>query len=334
MTETLVADLGIPQALRWHDGALWFSDIAAGTVHRWDTSTGAHKVADIPGAGGLGWLPDGRMLIVSAVENSVYRQEHDGSLRVHADLRDVAGGALNDMITDARGRAYVGNYGFDYEARTRDRAHSFLYRPPGPPPTPIACLAPDGTLIGLSAPLVFPNGCTFIDERTLVVAETLAFRLTSFTVTSDGLLVDPRPWASTISPRLWRAVISGGPVGALTRRLSALLERPRFSALARSPIAPDDIAANADGTLWVADSLRGECVRIGPGGQLLERVTTSAHTLSCALGGEDGRTLFVATVPTLDPVQSAQTRGGRIERCRLSPEKEGTAMTTPGEWSA
>jgi sugar lactone lactonase YvrE len=334
MTETLVAGIGIPQALRWHDGALWFSDIAAGTVHRWDSSTGARKVADVPGAGGLGWLPDGRLLIVSAVENRVYRQENDGSLRVHADLRDVAGGALNDMITDARGRAYVGNYGFDYEARTRDRPHSFLYRPPGPPPTPIACLAPDGTLIGLSAPLVFPNGCAFVGERTLVVAETLAFRLTSFTVAPDGLLVDPRPWASLISPRLWRAVTGRGLLGALTRRLSALLERPRFSALSRSPIAPDDITANADGTLWVADSLRGECVRIDAGGKPLERVTTSAHTLSCVLGGEDGRTLFVATVPTLDPSRSAEIRGGRIESHRLSPEKEGTEMTTPGEWPA
>jgi NAD(P)-dependent dehydrogenase (short-subunit alcohol dehydrogenase family)/sugar lactone lactonase YvrE len=300
-TQTIVDGIGVPQALRWHGGALWFSDIAAGTVHRWDGSGLARTVSDVAGAGGLGWLPDGRMLVVSTEDQCVYRQKQDHSLRVHADLSDVAGGALNDLIVDEDGRAYVGNYGFDYEERTRDRAHSFLYRPPGPTPTPIACLAPDGALIGLSAPPEFPNGCTFVDRRTLVVAETLAFRLTAFTVSGDDLLVDPRPSASLISPRLWKAVTSGSPVGTVTRRISALLEHPRISALSRSPIAPDDLATAGDGTILVADSLHGQCVRIGRSGAVLERVDTSAHTLSCALGGEDGRTLFVATVPTLDP---------------------------------
>jgi sugar lactone lactonase YvrE len=340
VTSTVLNGIGIPQALRWHEDALWFSDIAAGTVHRWDGSGAVAKVADVPGAGGLGWLPDGRLLVVSARDQCVYRQEPDGSLSVHTDLSAVAGGALNDMITDEQGRAYVGNYGFDYEERTRDHPHAQLFRPPGPAPTPIACLAADGSLAGLSDPVVFPNGCTFLDGgRTLLVAETLAFRLTAFTVSPEGLLVDRRTWASLIPPWLWRALTAPGLKGTVVRRIAALLEHPRVTALSRKPalIAPDDLAASPDGTVWVANSLGGECLRMGPGAEVLERVVTSQHTLGCVLGGADGHTLFVATVSTLDPELSATVRGGRIETFRL-PEipttERGTAMRTSSERSS
>lgn len=329
----VVADrIGLPQALRCWDGALYFSDSVLGTVHRWNGSGPPVTVARIPGAGGLGRLPDGQLLVVSTTDQHVYRCEPNGTVAVHADLSAVAGGPLNDLITDEQGRAYVGDYGFDYERRTRERPHSFLYRPPGPPPTRIACLAPDGTLLGRSAPVLFPNGCAFTDDgRTLIVAETLAFRLTAFTVADDGTLVDRRLWGSLVSPTLWRAVTRAGLIGELARRASALLDQRWIASRSRSPIAPDDLALDPSGSMWVANSLRGECVLIGHGGNVEARIPTGGHALSCVLS-EDGRTLYVATVPTLDPARSARVPRGRIERHHLPARREGvTAMRNTKE---
>jgi sugar lactone lactonase YvrE len=290
-------------------------------VYRWTASAGLGQVARLEGAGGLGRLPDGRLLVLSGHDNRVYRREPDGELVVHADLSAIAPGQLNDMITDSRGRAYVGNYGFDYEARTRDAAHSALYAPPGVPQTAVICLEVDGSVLSLTDPLTFPNGCCFLDAgHTFVVAETLAFRLTAFTVLPDGRLSGPRPWASLIQPWLWRALNAPGVVGTMTRRVSAFMDRPRIAQRSGWPIAPDDIADAGDGTIWVANALRGESVRIGESGTVLERVRTSQHTLSCVVGGRDKTSLFVATVPTLDAEESGRLNGGRIECLQLTEE--------------
>jgi sugar lactone lactonase YvrE len=311
---------GVPESLRWHEGALWFSDLAHGTVHRWDGTGRAETIIKVPGrAGGLGWLPDGRMLVASMDEGRVYRLEPDGELVEHADLRHLVGGPVNDMLVDPQGRAYVGNFGFDYHGFAREHPNSMLYAPPGPPKTPIACLAPDGTLLGLTQPVFFPNGCLLTaDGKTMIAAETLAMRLTAFPTRPDGTLGSPRPWAPLISPLLWRLVNHPGLPGRITRKVSALLDRPDIAKRSASPIAPDGIAWDTDGkTVWVANALRGECVRVAEGGRVLDRVTTSQNTLSCLVAGEDGRTLFAATVPTDDPVRAAEINGGRIETFRL-----------------
>jgi len=312
--------LGVPESLRWHEDALWFSDLAHGTVHRWDGSGEAKTIAEVPGrAGGLGWLPDGRMLVVSMDGGCVYRLERDGRLVEHADLRHLAGGPVNDMLVDPKGRAYVGNFGFDYHAFVREHPNSMLYAPPGPPTTPIACLAPDGELIGLTQPTLFPNGCLLTpDGTTLVAAETLGMRLTAFPVRPDGTLGSPRPWATLVSPLLWRMVNHPGLPGRITRRVSAVLDHPAIARRSSSPIAPDGIAWHSDGeSIWIANALRGECVRVGEGGRVLDRVATSQNTLSCLVAGADGRTLFAATVPTDDPVRAGELNGGRIEMFRL-----------------
>lgn len=316
---TALAGLGVPESLRWHDGALWFSDLARGTVHRWDGTGAAETVADIPGrAGGLGWLPDGRLLAVSMDGRCVYRLEPDGSLVEHADLRGIAGGPVNDMLVDDTGRAYVGNFGFDYHAFARQHPNSALYEPPGPPRTPIACFAPDGTLLGLSEQLLFPNGRVITADGTFIVAETLGMRVTALTIGSDGVLTAPRMWAPLISPLLWRLVNHPGLPGTMTRRISALLDRPAIARRSRSPIAPDGIALDPDAvTIWVANALRGECVRVARGGKILCRVRTSQRTLSCVVGGTEGRTLFAATVATDDPEIAGKLSSGRIETAGL-----------------
>jgi sugar lactone lactonase YvrE len=306
---------GVPESLRWHENALWFCDLAHGTVHRWDVSGPVETVLSVPGrAGGLGWLPDGRMLVVSMDDRCVYRREQDGSLVQHADLRAIAGGPVNDMLVDGAGRAYVGNFGFDYHGFIREQPNSMLYAPPGPPGARVACLAADGSIIGLTEPLLFPNGAVLRGEQ-FVIAETLGMRLTAFTIRADGTLTDRRPWAPLISSLLWRAVTHPGLVGRITRRVSALLDHPAIASRSSSPIAPDGIAEGPDGSVWVANALRGECVRVAEGGRVLDRVPTSQHTLSCLQVG--GR-LFAGTVPNDDPTRAAELNGGRIEVYELS----------------
>ncbi|MFC4464234.1 SMP-30/gluconolactonase/LRE family protein [Streptomyces xiangluensis] len=318
--EVALSGLGVPESLRWHEGALWFSDLAHGTVHRWNGSGEPETVLEVSGrAGGLGWLPDGRLLVVSMDEGRVYRREPDGALVEHADLRPIVGGPVNDMLVDPQGRAYVGNFGFDYHAFSREHPNSMLYAPPGPPRTPIACLAPDGSLLALTEPLLFPNGTLLTaDGAALVVAETLAMRLTALPRTPDGIPGKPQPWAPLISPLLWRLVNHPGLTGRITRKISALLDHPAIAKRSASPIAPDGIAWDTDGeSIWVANALRGECVRVAPGGRVLDRVATSQNTLSCLVAGHDGRTLFAATVATDDPVRAAELNRGRIEMVRL-----------------
>jgi len=103
------------EAPRWHDGRLWFSDFYAGQVMsaREDGSDLRLEAAVAQQPSGLGWLPDGRLLVVSMRDQKILRREADGSLRVHADLSGLASGHLNDMVVDADGRAFVGCFGFD-----------------------------------------------------------------------------------------------------------------------------------------------------------------------------------------------------------------------------
>jgi sugar lactone lactonase YvrE len=312
----------VPESLRWHDGALWFSDLVrGGCVHRAAPGRDPERIVEVPGRpGGLGWLPDGRLLVVSMDHRCVYRLEPDGTLVRHAVLGEIAGGDANDMVVDTAGRAYVGNFGFDYHAAVKRRPAAMLYAPPGPPRARVAAFAPDGALIGTTEPLSFPNGAVLLDEgRTVVIAETMAMRLTAFTVDDDGSLVDPRPWAPLIAQRLWRALNDGGLRGRLTRRLSALTDRPWIANRSSSPIAPDGIGVHFDGsTIWVANALRGQCVRVAKGGEILDRVRTTQLALSCVIGGDDGRTLYAATTPTLDPEDARVARRGRIEMVRLA----------------
>ena len=312
----------MPESLRWHDGALWFCDLVrGGWVYRAAPGRDPERIVEVPGrAGGLGWLPDGRMLVVSMDHRCVYRLEPGGTLERHAELGEIAGGDGNDMVVDTAGRAYVGNFGFDYHAAVKTRPAAMLYEPPGPPCAAVAAFAPDGSLIGVTEPLHFPNGAVVLDEgRTVVIAETMAMRLTAFTVADDGSLTDPHVWAPLIAKPLWRALNAGGLPGRVTRRLSALTDRPWIAKRSRSPIAPDGIGVHFDGrTIWVANALRGECVRVAEGGEIIDRVRTTQLTLSCVIGGDDGRTLYAATAPMLNPEDARTARRGRIEAVQLS----------------
>jgi sugar lactone lactonase YvrE len=171
---------------RWHDGRLWFSDWGAGRVYSLapdGTPTVEAEVASFPMC--IDFLPDGRLLVVSAADQRLLRREPDGSLVTHADLAAVSPKPWNDIVVDGRGNVYVNNIGFDF---------------PGGEVGPglVAMVTPDGQVSEVAGGLAFPNGMAVTaDSSELIVAESYGEQLTAFAIAPDGTLTDRRVWAST-----------------------------------------------------------------------------------------------------------------------------------------
>lgn len=165
-----IEGLGFPEALRWRDGALWFSDMLRGRVVRWlpgsdpetmlSTSDGGPTVP-----GGLGWLPDGALLVVDCDGRRVVKVD-GGALSIHADLGSFFSHSANDMHVDPDGVAWVGSYGFDPDADA-------------PRPSRLVRVEVDGSAQPWGDELVFPNGCERRADGPLVIAETFADRIST-----------------------------------------------------------------------------------------------------------------------------------------------------------
>jgi len=169
---------------RWHDGRLYFSDMHARTVNAVGMDGRAEVVAEVPAwPSGLGWLPDGRMLVVSMTDRKLLRLERDG-LKLHADLSALASYHCNDMVVDGRGRAYVGNFGYDI---IRDAPRK---------PAELILAEANGAARVVARDLEFPNGTVITpDGATLIVGESMGRRLTAFDISPDGSLTNRRAWA-------------------------------------------------------------------------------------------------------------------------------------------
>jgi sugar lactone lactonase YvrE len=180
----LMTGLSFGESPRWHEDRLWLSDMGAGRVITVDLDGNSELVASIPGMPmGLGWLPDGRMLIVSSMDGRLLCREPDGSLVTHAELTGLTKYPWSDMVVDPRGNAYIGNIGFDF--------------PDGEVTTGIiAVITPDGEARQVADGISFANGMAVTpDNSTLIIAESYAARLTAFDITPDGDLTNRRVWA-------------------------------------------------------------------------------------------------------------------------------------------
>ena len=271
----LAEGLHFGEAPRWREGRLWFSDFYDHAVKTVDLVGRVEVAVEVPGQpSGLGWLPDGSLLVVSMLDRRVLRLVDD-QLVVHADLSEVATFHCNDMVVDAMGRAYVGNFGFDLHAEVARRGFRSMVL--DHPLADLALVHPDGQIRIAARGIDFPNGCVVTpDGTTLIMAETLGQRLTAFRIGADGTLSDRRVFA----------------------------ELPRRS--------PDGICLDADGAIWVADAMRNECVCVADGGEVLDVVFTDELCFACALGGPDGRTLFMLTAPAPQVEVASRARDGRI----------------------
>jgi sugar lactone lactonase YvrE len=186
-TETVLGGLAFPEGPRWHDGRLWFSDMHVGEVVAMRPDGARETVLKLSDThvSGLGWLPDGRLLVVAMQKQALLRREADGSVVTHADLSGIATGLCNDMVVDATGRAYVGNFGFELHVAS-----------PQMRPAKLALAHPDGRVEVAAEEMMFPNGTVITpDGRTLIVGESFARRLSAFDIGEDGRLSNRRVWA-------------------------------------------------------------------------------------------------------------------------------------------
>ncbi|MFI4976173.1 MAG: SMP-30/gluconolactonase/LRE family protein [Caulobacterales bacterium] len=182
--QILLGGLAFPEGPRWRDGELYFSDMHGHEVVAMKPDGSRRTVYRHAGAvSGLGWLPDGRMLVVSMGDRRLIRLEADGRAVEHADLSSIAAHNANDMVVDAKGRAYVGNFGFEFPGGQPKAAR-------------LARADPDGSVHGAADEMMFANGSVITpDGSTLIVGESFAGRLTAFDVADDGSLSNRRVWA-------------------------------------------------------------------------------------------------------------------------------------------
>ncbi len=285
-TGEVLLEIGFGEGLRWHDGELWFSDFLSRRVISLDSDWKPHTRAYIPGQpSGLGWAPDGTLLVVSMIERRLLRVSQGRPSPV-ADLGGVVVGPANDLYVDESGRAYVSSPGYEVAyseplAGPAQRAHAQGQVSPG-------ALALVDTSTGQVRPtgdgLISPNGMVATTEGTLVVAESLANRLSEWDIGPDGQLSNMRTFAE--------------------------LE-----------IMPDGLAIDANNNVWTSLPHASKFVCVARGGHILDEIPTPGRlAVACALGGADGQFLFGATTRDVE-VWGTGEGSGAIEMWHLEGAK-------------
>ncbi len=248
---------------RWHEGAWWVSDFYRHRVIR-VTPDGTESLVVTVDAqpSGLGWLPDGSLVISSMTDQKILRFA-GGELSVLADISEHCGGWVNDLIVDVSGHIYAGNFGFDFMN--------------GAPPAPanLVRVDPDGSSCVAAEGFDFPNGCVILqDDTTLLVGETMGRRYTAFTIAPDGTLTDRRVWAQFGST-------SGDDATVWPDGCTLDAEGHVWCADARGGRV---VRISPEGT--IVDRVA---------------MPTGLGVFACALGGEDGRTLLMCCAPDSSP---------------------------------
>ena len=277
--EPFVSGLFFGECPRWHDDRLWYSDFFDHAV--FSVSPDGERRVEVSFDGepaGLGWLPDGRLLINSRLDRAVMRREPDGTIVRHGDLTPWATWHANDMVVASNGQAYAGNFGFDL-----DGLYDGTVQPTTISSTSLVRVDPDGTSCEAATDIAFPNGTVITEDgATLIIAESFGGRLSAFDRGEDGTLTNRREWA------------------------------------ALPGIAPDGICLCADGSIWVSNALAPECVRVAEGGEVLGRVVTSMNCYACMLGDDDRRTLYMITAVDSAAAKARAARNGAIEKARTA----------------
>lgn len=252
--QVLLDGYAFVESARWHDGRFWFAHWSVGEIVAVDAAGRPEVVA--PGRAAMGWSFDwlpDGRMLITG--ETLLRREPDGRVVQHADLAPVAGHSWNEIAVSAGGNVYVNGADFDFLGGA------------APKPGIIALAAADGSVRQVADGIEFPNGMLITpDDSTLIVAESFAGRLTAFDIEADGSLSHRRVWAEGV--------------------------------------APDGICMDAEGAIWTgaadirmmtgrADLPGGAAVRVREGGEIVDRIEFDRPGFSLALGGPEGRTLYV-----------------------------------------
>lgn len=286
LPEIVVDGLSLPECPRWHNGALYFSDITVGRVHRLnaDDSTELLYESSTDFIGGLGFLNNGDLLAAASKQRQVLRIV-DGKAEVFADLSDLCPYVLNDMIV-IENNVYVGQPGYDPWGAHMDKM---------PDPADVLFANTEGSVSVAASDMMSPNGIAVSpDGSTLYVAESTGNRISCFTRDSaTGALSNRRVFATL-------------PDGGIPDGICLDDEGAVWAAM---PIA---VTPNA--------YLSGlGVVRLIEGGQVTHVVPVGEgrRALACAFGGADRKSLYICTVPEFHGSAAASEGHGRLERISL-----------------
>lgn len=258
-----LTNLGFGESPRWHQNRLWFANWGTQQIVAVDPDGKSEVMLRVPTTIPycFDWLPDGRLLIVSGPESLVLRMEPDGSLVTHADLKSISAAGWNEIVVDSRGNAYVNGDG-------------------------IVLVGLDGSVRQVAKDFAFPNGMAItLDNSTLIVAESLAKRLTAFDIAADGSLKNRRVWAD----------LGDG--------------------------TPDGICIDAENTVWYGDVPNKRCVHVREGGDVVQTINLDRGCFACMLGGPGRKTLFMVAAEWLGFARIAealQARTGQVLTAQVS----------------
>ena len=278
---------------RWHENKLWFSDFYSHKVMTLDENNSLEAVCEVPSQpSGLGWLPNGDLLIVSMLDRKILKFS-EGSISVHADLSEYVAHKCNDMVVSRDGTAYVGNFGMGDAGESLNSTHLMIIKS-------------DGTVLKGPDNLLFPNGTVITEDgKNLIVAETLGAKLTSFDIEDNGELTNRKLWART-SPLFSLLII---------KSLSSLgfdLSKIDFSKYSKNLHVPDGICLDEKNGIWIASPTTKAVVRIEKGGNITDKINTPKGAFACMLGGKERKTLYVIISNSSDPEEAQASPEGEI----------------------
>ena len=289
----LTGGLYFGEGPRWHKNKLWFSDFYSHKVMTLDENNSLKTVCEVPSQpSGLGWLPNGDLLIVSMLDRKILRFS-EGSISVHADLSEYVAHKCNDMVVGRDGTAYVGNFGMGDAGESLNSTHLMIVKS-------------DGTVLKGPDNLLFPNGTVITEDgKNLIIAETLGAKLTSFDIEDNGELTNRKLWART-SPLFSLLII---------KFLSSMgfdLSKVDFSKYSKNLHVPDGICLDEKNGIWIASPTTKAVVRIEKGGNITDTINTPKGAFACMLGGKERKTLYVIISNSSDPEEAQASPEGEI----------------------
>ncbi|MEZ0340103.1 SMP-30/gluconolactonase/LRE family protein [Mycobacterium sp. pV006] len=259
---------------RWHNDRLWFTDGPAGRVYSVGDAGDLVVEAEVEHASGLGWLPDGTLVVSALFAPKIYHVDAQRKIAATYDVSDLAW-STNDLVVAPDGRGYVDLYQTGGTARE----------------CAIGLLDSGGAVQVVATGLTVPNGLAFLPGRsTLVVSETYGSRILAFAIEDNGSLGSPGVFADLGEDR-----------------------------------HPDGLCVDVEGGVWVGCYDTGEFLRVIAGGTITHRVVIDGGwAVAPALGGSDGRTLYMVVDETSQEGLVKGESAGRMMQARVEVPGSGS----------